>query len=165
VLVAALVAAVALGAGWGILEPTAASASEVRMLDATVHPEQRIAVGSIAHPLRPDWSISITAVGLQAEVDACQWVRMDFSSAVPVPIVAAHNFCGGGIVLEMKVGQLVSLGGTGLDGMYQVVASKDAWADQDATDAISGLTADVILQTCYWEDDGHLILVALHRVG
>lgn len=116
-------------------------------------------------PPGPDYAIGITAVGLQAEVDACQWVRMDFTADVPLPIVAAHNFCGGGIVLEMNAGQTVSLTGEGLDGTYVVVSSKDAWADQDATDAISGLSGDVILQTCYWEDDGHLILVALQRVA
>ena len=88
---------------------------------------------------------------------------MDFSSAVTIPVVAAHNFCGGGIVLEMQLGQTVALSGAGLDGEYVVVASKDAWADQDAVEAISGLSADVIVQTCFWEDDGHLLLVALQR--
>ena len=116
-------------------------------------------------PAGPDWSISIGAIGLQAEVDQCIWVRMDFSAAVTIPIVGAHNFCGGGIVLEMTPGQTVSLSGAGLDGSYVVADGRDAWADADAADAIAGMSGDVILQTCYWDDNGTLRLVALHRVG
>ncbi|MEP6482306.1 MAG: hypothetical protein ABJA94_09895 [Rhodoglobus sp.] len=113
----------------------------------------------------PTWSISIATVGLQAEIDACQWVRMDFTDEVPLPVVAAHNFCGGGIVLDMQDGDTVALSGTGLDGLYVVSGSKDATADDDATDAIAGLSGDVVLQTCYWANDGSERLVALTRVG
>ena len=113
----------------------------------------------------PDWAISISAVGLQAEVDQCMWVRMDFSAAVPVPVVAAHNYCGGGIILEMVAGQTVTLSGAGLDGSYVVGDGKDARADDYADEAVAGLSGDVILQTCYWSDDGALRLVGLHRVG
>ena len=116
-------------------------------------------------PAGPDWTIPIGAIGLQAEVDSCIWVRMDFSSAVPLPIVGAHNFCGGGIVLEMLPGQTVALSGAGLDGTYVVGEERDARADDYAEDAIAGMTGDVVLQTCHWADDGTLRLVALTRVG
>ena len=116
-------------------------------------------------PAAPDWSIPIGAIGLQAEVDSCIWVRMDFSSAVPLPIVGAHNFCGGGIVLEMTTGQTVALSGAGLDGTYVVGEQRDARADDYAEDAIAGMTGDVVLQTCHWADDGTLRLVALTRAA
>jgi hypothetical protein len=170
VLLPLLASVVAVAGGFGLLQtvaPTAAAAtttSDTRML-ASLHPAHKVVTRAAVHIQKPDWSIGITAIGLQAEVDACQWVRMDFSSAVTIPVVAAHNFCGGGIVLEMQLGQTVAVSGAGLDGDYVVVATKDAWADQDAADAISGLSADVIVQTCYWENDGHLLLVALQRKG
>ena len=110
------------------------------------------------------WSISIGAVGLQAELDQCQWVRMDFSSAVPLPVVGAHNYCGGDIVLSMSVGETVTLSGTGLDGTYVVTGSRDAWTDSPAADAIAGMGGDVILQTCYWANDGSERLVSLQRI-
>ena len=123
-------------------------------------PEEPTAVST---PSTPSWWIDVTAVGLQAELDACQWVRMDFS--IPTPIVAAHNYCGGGIALEMQVGDTVTMAGAGLDGVYQVVGSKDASANQYADEAIAGLGGDVILQTCYWSDNGTVILVGLQRIG
>jgi hypothetical protein len=165
ILLAVLAGGLVLGAGLAVLGAVPAGAAELRMLEPAPHPGYRIVVRDAVHPPTIDWSIAIATVGLQAEIDACQWVRMDFTSDVPVPIVAAHNFCGGGIVLEMVPGQTVALSGTGLDGTYLVVGSKDAWADEDAVDAIAGLSGDVILQTCYWEDDGHLILVALQRIA
>lgn len=153
--------------------PAAAEpAMQVRALatghPAALHPRIKAAHDHPAVPSAPaipTWSVAITAIGLQAEIDACQWVRMDFSAAVTIPVVAAHNFCGGDIVLQMQSGQAVSLSGAGLDGSYVVVAARDAQADQDAVDAISGLAGDVILQTCYWADDGSERLVALQRVG
>jgi hypothetical protein len=88
---------------------------------------------------------------------------MSFSAAVPVPFVAAHNYCGGGIVLDMQAGQIVTLSGTGLDGTYVVSGAKDAWSGMEALDAMAGLSGDVILQSCYWSDDGRERLVALTR--
>lgn len=155
--------ALALLVGWAVIDAAPALAAPTQNIAVHTVPAHLISDHDAIH--LPDWTIAITAVGLQAEVDQCQWVRMDFSSAVPLPIVAAHNFCGGGIVLEMTIGQSVVLSGTGLDGRYVVVGSKDAWADQDATDALSGLAGDVILQTCYWDDNGHLMLVTLQRVA
>ncbi|CAN5206394.1 hypothetical protein BH11ACT4_BH11ACT4_01480 [soil metagenome] len=169
-----------LGAAPAVASASASTTGLNRSLDVSDHRVAKLIQRSVAHPVavvaaaatvdeavaQPvpvAWSIDITAVGRQAEVDACQWVRMDFSSDVPIPWVAAHNFCGGGIVLEMQLGQSVTLSGAGLDGSYVVVGSKDAWADDDATAALAGLSGDVILQTCYWDDNGHLILVALQR--
>lgn len=111
------------------------------------------------------WSIDITAFGWQDELDACQWVYMDMVAEVTIPIVAAHNSCGGGIVLDMSAGDTVTLAGEGLDGTYVVTTDKLAWAGQEAVDAIAGLSADVILQTCYWANDGSERLIALTRIG
>jgi hypothetical protein len=113
----------------------------------------------------PSWSIGISAFGWQDELDACQWVLMDMVAEVPLPIVAAHNYCGGGIVLEMQVGDTVTLSGYGFDGTYVVTGDRDAWSGGDAATAISGMGGDVILQTCYWDDDGTERLVSLQRTS
>ena len=118
-----------------------------------------------AAPVASSWQIGVTAFGWQAELDACQWVLMDMVAEVTIPIVAAHNYCGGGIVLEMQVGDTVTLGGYGVDGVYVVTGDRQAWSGSDAASAISGMDGDIILQTCYWDDDGTERLVSLQRVG
>lgn len=108
---------------------------------------------------RSTWSIVIDTTGYQAEIDRCLWVRMELGAVAP--IIGAHNYCGGGVVLEMSMGESVTLTGTGLGGEYTVVDMRDARAGENAATATSGLDADVILQTCYWENDGRVKLVAL----
>ncbi len=106
-------------------------------------------------------NIDVDTRGFQDELDRCLWVRMDVGASAP--IVGAHNFCEGDVVLGLTVGDLVSIGGTDLDGDYQVTGDRTAHAGDDAATATSGLTADLLLQTCYWDDSG-LRLVALRRV-
>jgi hypothetical protein len=106
-------------------------------------------------------AIGVTARGHQAELDLCQWVRMDIGAVAP--IVGAHNYCRGDVVLDLLPGDLVALTGTELDGDYQVTGSRDAQAGDDPAAATAGLAADLLLQTCYWGDAG-LRLVTLRRV-
>ncbi len=105
------------------------------------------------------YAIDITATGYQREIDKCQWVRMDLGAVAP--IVGAHTRCGGTTVLQMRPGDAVRLTGQGLDGAYVVQGSRDAHAGDDAAQATSGMTAAVILQTCYPETSGRVRLVAL----
>jgi len=59
------------------------------------------------------------------------------------------------------IGDTVALTGTGLDGLYRVSAERLAWAGDSAAAATAGLEAVVILQTCFWVDDGSERLLAL----
>lgn len=130
-------------------------------LDAPAEP----AVPELAEagtPVPAGWRIDIDTTGHQAEIDACLWVRMDLQAVAP--LVGAHNYCGGEIVLGMTVGETVTLTGTSLDGVYTVVESRDAFAGDSAAAATEGLVADVILQTCYWHSNGRERLLALQRV-
>jgi hypothetical protein len=108
------------------------------------------------------WSIAVGATGYQAELDACQWVRMDIGAVAP--IVGAHTSCGGEIVLQMMPGQAVALSGAGLDGAYVVAESRDAHVGDVAATATAGMSADVILQTCYPGGDDRVRLVAVRGV-
>lgn len=107
------------------------------------------------------WAINIDTTGYQTELDECLWVRMDLGAAAP--IVGAHNNCGGSIVLDMKVGDTVTLMGTALDGTYTVIDSRNAHAGDAAATATAGWIAAVILQTCYWNSGGEERLLALQR--
>ena len=105
------------------------------------------------------WAIAVDTTGYQAEIDECLWVRMDLGGQAP--IVGAHNYCGGSVVLEMEFGDVVTMTGTGLDGRYLVSDARDARAGDIAAAAIKGMVGSLILQTCYWSDDGTVRLVGL----
>jgi hypothetical protein len=107
----------------------------------------------------PLYSIAIDTTGYQAELDECDWVRMDLTAAAP--IVGAHNYCGGGVVLGMQPGDTVLLTGEGLDGTYVVTEIRDAVAGGSASRATAGMTVAAILQTCYWGDGDDVRLVGL----
>jgi hypothetical protein len=110
----------------------------------------------------PSYSIGVGARGHQAELDSCQWVRMDVGASAP--IVGAHNYCDGDVVLAMNVGEVVTVTGTDLDGDYQVTGSRDARAGDNAAAATAGLSGDIIFQTCYWDDALGLRLVSAVKV-
>ncbi len=110
-------------------------------------------------PEPADRTITITATGYQAELDACQWVRMDLLDAVPM--VGAHTGCGGSLVLGLRDGDTVRVVGQGLDGTYRVIDSRDAHSGDDAATATAGMNAAIILQTCYPGTGGRVRLVGV----
>ncbi|WP_309619640.1 hypothetical protein [Salinibacterium sp.] len=145
--------------------PAPADASVIAPAAALPLPAEASATAALAAPPtlaatgQPRWSIDIDTVGYQPEIDACHWVRMDLG--LYAPLVGAHNYCGGDIVLGMAIGDSVTLAGVGLDGDYTVTAVRDAVAGDNARRATDGLGGSVILQTCYWGSDGREKLVAL----
>ncbi|HPU02636.1 MAG TPA: hypothetical protein PLY47_01970, partial [Rhodoglobus sp.] len=110
-----------------------------------------------------EWTITVDTIGYQDALDACLWTRMDFDGVVP--IVGAHNFCGGDIVLDMNVGEIVHLVGAGVDGTYVVTGDRQVYPGDDAIEATAGLDSPVLLQTCYWDVDQGMRLVALSQLG
>lgn len=126
---------------------------------AVAPPPVAAALPTLATTGQAEWSIAIDTTGYQAEIDKCLWVRMDLG--VHAPIVGAHNYCGGDVVLGMAIGDAVTLAGVGLDGDYTVVAVRDARAGDNASAATDRLGGIVILQTCYWGNSGAERLVAL----
>lgn len=127
---------------------------------ASAPPDPPAAIAATSGPAL--WSISIDTTGYQAEIDQCLWVRMNLGG--DAPIVGAHNYCGGSIVLDMALGDQVVLAGAELDATYVVSDARDARAGDSAPAAIDGMVGDVIVQTCYWGGDGRVRLVGLTRV-
>lgn len=131
---------------------------------STIDPAVASVAAEATTPVAPTplYSIAVTARGHQAELDACQWVRMDVGAIAP--IVGAHNFCHGDEVLALAVGDVVTVTGTDLDGDYQVTGSRDARAGDNGASATAGLAGDIIFQTCYWDDARGLRLVTAVKV-
>ena len=96
--------------------------------------------------------IDIASTGHQAEIDRCEWVRMNLEGSI-APIVGAHNTCGAAFVLDLVPGDRVELSGQGLTGNFVVTGSRDGYPGQSARVATAGLSASVILQTCYFHND------------
>jgi len=136
--------------------PAASSTKAPVLGTAASAPDQPAVVTGPAN-----WAIAINTTGYQAELDKCLWVRMDLGATAP--IVGAHNNCGGSVVLDMRLGDIVTLSGTALDGKYTVVDSRNARAGDSAASATSGWTGDVILQTCYFNAGGAERLLELQR--
>ncbi|WP_427868918.1 hypothetical protein [Leucobacter luti] len=96
--------------------------------------------------------IDIASTGHQAEIDRCEWVRMNLEGSI-APIVGAHNTCGAAFVLDLVPGDRVELSGQGLTGNFVVTGSRDGYPGQSARVATAGLSASVMLQTCYFHND------------
>jgi hypothetical protein len=105
------------------------------------------------------YAIAIAVTGYQIELNACQWVRMNLADTLP--IVGAHTHCGGILVLRLQLGDTVTLSGQGLDGTYRVADALDAKAGDNSASATAGMTATVILQSCYLGGGGRVRLVGL----
>jgi hypothetical protein len=139
--------------------PTATPTTLAADPTADVAPVADAVPGPPLPAVLPGYTIHVTATGYQAELDECQWVRMDLGASAP--IVGAHTRCGGAIVLGMVDGDRVDLTGQGLDGDYRVVGARDARAGDPAVAALAGLPGTLVLQTCYPAGDGRVRLVAL----
>lgn len=81
-----------------------------------------------------------------------------------VPVTAAaHNNCGGDVVLNWDTGQRVYIQGQGLDGLYQVVEARAVNKTWGNTDDLVGLRGDLALQTCFYGVN-QMRFVGLERV-
>ena len=66
---------------------------------------------------------------------------------------AAHNNCGGDVLLSWDVGQKVNVTGDGEDGLYEVVDIRytpKIWA---TTEDLIGIKGDLALQSCFYGED------------
>jgi len=157
-----LFAAAALALALSFTTPATVPATDLPTLSVDVEPRAASPVAD--HPVPVvEWTITVDTIGYQDALDACLWTRMDFDGVVP--IVGAHNFCGGDIVLDMKVGEIVHLSGADVDGTYVVTGDRQVFPGDDAIEATAGLDSPVLLQTCYWDVEQGMRLVSLGWVS
>lgn len=70
-----------------------------------------------------------------------------------IPVYAAHNNCGGDVVLAWDVGDRISIDGDGRTGLYEVTdvrITPKTWA---TTADLIGLEGEFALQSCYYGVD------------
>ncbi|WP_314426870.1 hypothetical protein [uncultured Microbacterium sp.] len=76
------------------------------------------------------------------------------------PLFAAHNNCGGDIILGWEIGQRVTVEGS--DVVYEVVEERHTpkWSDLDA---LVGMSGEFMVQTCFYGEN-RMRFLALARV-
>lgn len=92
------------------------------------------------------------SVGGTSELDQCDgtftMMKSYESDGVP-PVWAAHNYCGGDVVLTLELGQQVEIEHEGETVVYEVVDTRDTPKKWVTTQALVGIKGDFALQTCY----------------
>lgn len=88
--------------------------------------------------------------GRIADLKSCRDEFVEIASyraAGSLPLYAAHNLCGGDIILGWDVGQRVRV--EGRDTLYEVVEERTLpkWS---GSDQLEGMAGDLILQTCWY---------------
>ncbi|WP_424463968.1 hypothetical protein [Pseudoclavibacter helvolus] len=100
-------------------------------------------------------SVRLGVEGGQAELDVCDGSFIEMTSyrnTVGVPAVyAAHNNCGGDIVLNWQVGTQFEV--EGQPGIYEVVDVRHTAKHWETTEALIGLQGDFALQSCFYGED------------
>ena len=99
-------------------------------------------------------TVTIGATGGIAEVDRCDgtFTIMTSYEGEGIPeTAAAHNNCGGDVLLPWDEGQQIQI--EGRDEVYEVIDiryTSKIWA---STDDLVGLQGDLALQTCFYGED------------
>lgn len=79
------------------------------------------------------------------------------------PTAAAHNNCGGDVLLPWEEGQKINIEGDGEDGLYEIIDIRytpKIWA---TTEDLIGLEGELALQTCFYGED-RMKFIGLQKV-
>lgn len=126
----------------------------------------RVAAGVQLHRiLAPDRlpEIRLGGEGGMRELDRCDGSFTEMigyrSEGVP-PLFAAHNNCGGDVILGWEIGQRVAVAGS--DVVYEVVEERHTpkWS---GVDRLVGMSGEFMVQTCFYGEN-RMRFLALARV-
>lgn len=97
--------------------------------------------------------IRLGGEGDLAELDACDGTfteLVSYRSDGVLPLFAAHNNCGGDIILGWDLGQQVRVEGS--DVVYEVVEERHTprWSN---TERLQGMRGEFMVQTCYYGEN------------
>ncbi len=100
-------------------------------------------------------TVTLGVEGGIPELDRCDGTFTVMTSyereGVP-PVAAAHNNCGGDVLLPWEVGQQIKI--EGRDDVYEVVEIRDqiskVW---NSTEELVGLKGEIALQSCFYGED------------
>lgn len=110
-------------------------------------------------------TLNIAGYGDQPEIDACiGWIILTrYQENGIQPTLAEHNTCGGAAILALPIGSRVQLAGAGLDGLYEIVDSRDV-PQQGSTLDIQGMAGEILAQSCYFDSE-YMRFIGLVKVG
>lgn len=90
--------------------------------------------------------------GDEATLDICDGSFFEMAtyrdSNAILPVFAAHNNCGGDVILSWEVGTQVQI--EGRPGLYEVVEIRNTGKTWVTTSDLVGLQGELALQTCYY---------------
>ncbi|MFJ4998140.1 hypothetical protein ACIP5T_08305 [Microbacterium sp. NPDC088619] len=97
--------------------------------------------------------IRLGAEGGMVELDHCDGTFTEMVSYRiddVLPLFAAHNNCGGDVILGWELGQRVMVEGS--DIVYEVVEERHTpkWSD---VEALAGMTGEFMVQTCFYGEN------------
>lgn len=101
-------------------------------------------------------TLSLGELGSEALLDVCATgvfpeLESYRTQAGLQPVFAAHNNCGGDVILPLQVGQRVSIvDQAGTASTYQVTELRDVDKHTATTEGVVGMTGALLLQTCHW---------------
>ena len=124
--------------------------AKVNVEKATVAVQKQAgkAVGADVHP-----TVRLGPLGHRSELNWCdgRFIQMrEYQIRDVLPVYAAHNDCGGDIILRWEVGDIVRI--SGRDELYEVVDERHTpkWAE---VKSLRGMTGELLLQTCFYGQD------------
>jgi hypothetical protein len=108
--------------------------------------------------------LRIGAEGGTAELDLCDGTfteMVGYRADDVLPLYAAHNICGGGIILGWPLGQHVRVSGS--DAIYEVVEERYTPKGSPA-DVLAGMAGELMVQTCVFGEN-RMRIISLAVVG
>lgn len=112
-------------------------------------------------------SVTLGVEGGQTELDWCDGTftrQLSYEQGfyeVP-PVWAAHNHCGGDVILGWQVGDLVQLAGS--DAVYEIIDVRLTAKHWVTTEALDGLQGELALQSCFYGID-QMKFVGLQKIA
>lgn len=109
-------------------------------------------------------TLYVSGYGDQSDIDACiGWIIFTpYEGHNIQPTIAEHNNCGGAAILELPIGARLQVMGSGLDGVYEIVDSRDAPQSGTTLD-IQGINGDILAQSCYFNSQ-YMRFIGLTKV-
>ncbi|MBS3177248.1 MULTISPECIES: hypothetical protein [unclassified Pseudoclavibacter] len=97
--------------------------------------------------LGPDALLDVCATGVFPELESYR------TQDGLQPVFAAHNNCGGDVILPLQLGQRVAIiDQAGTASTYQVTELRDVDKHTATTEDVTGMAGSLLLQTCHWGD-------------
>lgn len=127
--------------------------------------EAKVLIAEVAQDVSTDYpTVTLGPLGGIREMNWCDGRFIELESyriSGVLPVYAAHNNCGGDVILSWNLGDRVQI--TGSDIVYEVVEERHTkkWGN---VGSLRGMKGELLLQTCFYGQDTMRFL-ALEQVA